>query len=574
MPRANIGEAWIALNSKITKFMSGIDKADKRMRTMSQNVTHYAKSFAKFGAMAGAAMAAVGTAVAVKGVKSTMAYALELHKLSKQTGMTVGDIHRLRYAVEQEHGDFASISKVIPILAKYMEYARQGMKTYSREFDAMGVAVTDSEGKLRDVYDVLLDMSDYFASKGISGTEKQAHAMALLGRRGAEMIPVLSKGREYFQLMGDEVERLSPGMGKLADMAKKWDDALTKLKYGMMGVWGVLAKALIPKLKEWAEKLGKWMESGKAQEWAQSVVGALSMIAEKVEEIGASPVFRALSGWAGLAVKEVKVGTEAYQKFWEEFETWGKAQAKRKPQTRYVPHMGVVGRPPVTEEEWKTPEMLSAFKETGEGARLWQLAIDSSRKPIEDLGKAGEKQDSVADKFKTAFQWGVNAANSLFGAAQAVGKAFQKAESIAEKLTRPIREAVLPSLRMRPGEAPGDFRARRQAERTAYRESMRERREGVIAQARLQMAGITPARPMFPGTAGVPALATVEPANLKLRAWAANLLHPEQAPWVKQVIAAVERKELSTENAMTMLANELMGFSRRMDAMQDDFKNR
>ncbi len=574
MAKANIGEAWIGLNSKITNFMRGIDKADKRMRTMSQNVMRYGKAFAKFGAMAGAAMAAVGTAIAVKGVKSTMAYALELHKLSKVTGITVRDLHRLRYAVEQEHGSFELLAKSFPLLAKNMEQAKYGLATYTREFKKLGYTDEEMKRGLTDLAEVFMRLVDYMANKAIPEQQKMALVLSLLGTRQKDLIPVLKLGREYFQLMGDEVERLSPGMGKLAAMSKAYDDVMTKLKYGMMGVWGVLAKVLIPKMQEWAEKLGKWMESGKAQEWAQSVVNALSMVAEKVEEIGASPVFRALSGWAGLAVKEVKVGTEAYQKFWEEFETWGKAQAKRKPQTRYVPHMGAVGRPPVTEEEWKTPEMLSAFKETGEGARLWQLAIDSSRKPIEDLGKAGEKQDSVADKFKTAFQWGVNAANSLFGAAQAVGKAFQKAESIAEKLTRPIREAVLPSLRMMPGEAPGDFRARRQAERTAYRESIRERREGVKAQARLQMAGITPARPMFPGTAGVPELATVEPANLMLRAWAAKLLHPKQASTVNKLLMAVERQQLSIEGAMTLMANMLLGTTRRVDTLGDDLKNR
>ncbi|MBU1864250.1 MAG: hypothetical protein KKH94_11345 [Candidatus Omnitrophica bacterium] len=132
---------------------------------------------------------------------------LEIDKFAKQTGLAADQIQKLQYAAKQEHLEVESLSKIFPILTKYMAYAGEGMLTYKREFDKMGISVLDAKGKLKTTYDVFMEMSTFMAGNGASDTEKLAIAMALLGRRGAEAMPFMKLGRQYLEEMGIEAEK-------------------------------------------------------------------------------------------------------------------------------------------------------------------------------------------------------------------------------------------------------------------------------------------------------------------------------------------------------------------------------
>ena len=210
------------------------------------------------------AIAAVAAAV-IKLRNEAKTYILQIDKMTKVTGMTTEEFTKLAYAADQEHASLETLSKSLPVLSKYMAYAQQGMETYKREFDKMGITVTNTEGKLKSSYQVLLEMADFMGRKGLNATEKMAIMMTLLGRRGAELIPMLRKGSAWFKTMGKEAEYLGIVLDKkTTDAIKKADDSLTMLKKSFLGVGIAIIKAIEPSIERAQNALIVYVKNARA----------------------------------------------------------------------------------------------------------------------------------------------------------------------------------------------------------------------------------------------------------------------------------------------------------------------
>jgi hypothetical protein len=238
------------------------DEASRQLDSVTRNVDASARRMQSAGKiMAGFGIA--GAAALGVIVRKGVSYGEMIDKISKQTGIAAEEVQKLKYAAEQEHLPFETLTKSIPILTKYMQYANEGMVTYKREFDRMGVSVVDGQGKLRSTYDVILDMAGYMSNQGVSAEEKMAVAMALLGRRGAEMLPFLKLGKEEIQRLAQEAEDLGAVMsGKDVAAAKKFSDELLRITAPLKVMTAELGISLLPILESWVEKgkrVIKWL---------------------------------------------------------------------------------------------------------------------------------------------------------------------------------------------------------------------------------------------------------------------------------------------------------------------------
>jgi hypothetical protein len=110
----------------------------------------------------------------------------------------------------------------------------------------LGIAVTDSAGKLRPMDEVMMEVADRFASME-NGAEKTALAIKLFGRSGSELIPFLNLGRAGLAELRKEAERLGIVMSDSdAAASDKFKDALVSLKASVQGVGMTIGKILIP----------------------------------------------------------------------------------------------------------------------------------------------------------------------------------------------------------------------------------------------------------------------------------------------------------------------------------------
>jgi len=240
--------------NKIEVIIGARDETGTALSSVEQKLQSVADNWKRVGKQM-MLVGGVGTTAMVGIIKSTTDFGNAIDKMRKQTGMTGEEIIKLRYAAEQEHASFEELTKSIPILTKYMQYAAEGMDTYKREFDRMGISVVDGEGNLRSAYEVLLDMADWMADEGVNENEKLATAMALLGRRGAGLVPFLKLGREEIARLGEEGFKLRGMTEKQISEFEAFGDEIYKMQETLAGLKDQIAIALLPMISLWVQKI-------------------------------------------------------------------------------------------------------------------------------------------------------------------------------------------------------------------------------------------------------------------------------------------------------------------------------
>lgn len=204
---------------------------------------------AKFGSV-GLAIAGVFEGITIKGAIDA---ADELSKLSQRTGITIEELSALKLGAELSNVSMEDLATGLKKLAVNMAAAAGGGKEAQATFDALGVKVTDTAGKVRSTDDVLGDLADKFASFK-DGPVKAADAVAVFGKAGDRLIPFLNLGRDGIQKLREEAEKLGIVIGgDLGKQAEDFNDNLTRLKAAAQGAKLALASELLPTLNSTLE---------------------------------------------------------------------------------------------------------------------------------------------------------------------------------------------------------------------------------------------------------------------------------------------------------------------------------
>jgi hypothetical protein len=189
-----------------------------------------------------AASAAVIASVALIGkaygaLKSAAALTNDIERQARVLGMSTDALQKLQYTAKMADVEAVSLAQGVKLLSRNMEDAAKGSGEASKYFQAMGVSVKDAQGNLRPLDAVMGDVADKFASWE-DGPRKIAIALALFGRAGEQMIPLLNQGSSGMRQFGEEADKLgvilSPGLIKkgsqLESNFKKLEASITAIK--------------------------------------------------------------------------------------------------------------------------------------------------------------------------------------------------------------------------------------------------------------------------------------------------------------------------------------------------------
>lgn len=187
-------------------------------------------------------VAAAGTAVSMAvGVKSAINTADGYAKLSQRLGIAVKDLGALAHAA-----DLSGVS--LDSVAMGVQFLSRNMVNQPKAFAALGIAVTDATGNLRDSQQVLNDLADKFTNMP-DGAQKTAIAMELVGRGGAALIPLLNGGSKAMDEMREEAEALGLVISeKTAKQAEQFNDNLSRVTSGLTGVFNIISAQVLPVL--------------------------------------------------------------------------------------------------------------------------------------------------------------------------------------------------------------------------------------------------------------------------------------------------------------------------------------
>lgn len=205
---------------------------------------------------AAAAIAAVAAAVGaaagamVNMTLETASTADELNTMSSVTGIAVETLQEMNYASELLDVSTDTMTGAMTKLTKNMASAADGSAPMIENFEALGVAVTDSAGNLRDNEDVFWDAIDALGNIQ-NETERDAAAMEIFGRSARELNPLIEAGSGAFEELAQEAHDVGYVMSDdMVDSFQDLDDNMKRLNNGATAAKNALGTVLLPVLTQ------------------------------------------------------------------------------------------------------------------------------------------------------------------------------------------------------------------------------------------------------------------------------------------------------------------------------------
>ncbi|MPZ58434.1 MAG: hypothetical protein GEU91_18465 [Rhizobiales bacterium] len=302
----------------------GADTAalDKGLKNSQSRLEKFGHSMRGVGAAVAASFAAIG-GIAVLAIKGAINEADKLGKMAQSIGIPVEELSRLKHAADLSGVSLEGLSKGVARLNRNIVEGAQGLQTPIRAFDALGIAIRNTDGSLKTVSQILPELAGKFATMR-DGPEKTAFAMQLLGRAGADMIPLLNGGAEGLRKMMREADELGLVIdSKTAKAAEDFNDNLTRLARVKDGLILKITAELLPALSRFSQVM---IDSAKntdiAKTAADFIVAAFTRIAF---EAASAVVFVQRFKAELLALHNLFAAPfgEQFSKAWEAFNNTG-----------------------------------------------------------------------------------------------------------------------------------------------------------------------------------------------------------------------------------------------------------
>ena len=301
----------IEAESKLKTFNTQLRKIGQvNLRAMSEQFKEMGTKLESAGqamrgiSTAAAALAASLGALTVKSGK----WADDLNTMSKRYSIGTKDLQMYSAAAELVDTDVEAIAKSHVKLEKTMLTASKGTGTAAEAFDALGVQITNADGSLRDGEQVWQETIKALGQME-NETQRDAYAMALMGRSASELNPLIEDGGETYQRLAETMAKYDLEFvdQDMLDRANEFNDSLDTIKaVGMVAFQQLgtqLAAYLAPAMEKVVDVVGRlanWFSQLSPR--TQAIIGALAAVVAVVAPllIGLGKVSFAISSIISL----------------------------------------------------------------------------------------------------------------------------------------------------------------------------------------------------------------------------------------------------------------------------------
>ena len=246
---AALGSLVVSLSANTAEFVAGMGRAayqtEQAMKQMKQD--------AEMVGQAIKGMAVVGAGALAVMVKMSIDAADNLRDMSQKTGIAVETLNGLGFAAGQAGGSLDSMVGAASKLNKTITEAAGGNKDAIEAFKVLGISVLDASGNLKTADVVMAEVADQFENFK-DGPEKSALALALFGKAGADMIPLLNDGGAAMRENTEYAKKYSGMTTELANASDNFNDTMGKLTLQQTGFANAITTAVLPVLQAIADK--------------------------------------------------------------------------------------------------------------------------------------------------------------------------------------------------------------------------------------------------------------------------------------------------------------------------------
>lgn len=286
MSSVSLGGLTVHLAADTAGFQTDMGRA---ARIVQQRSNEIRAEFAAIGrSMAGAFGAlSIGAAAGAFGVwiKGALDAQDKADELGQKIGLTATQVSKLSVAAKFSATDLEGVAKSMVKLAQNASASVAGSKQQAAAFNAIGVSVTNANGSIKDG-DQLLGEIAAKMSRYKDGAEKTTLAIALFGKTGADMIPMLNEGKEALEDWGKMAEQfgltVSVATGKAA---AEFADNVDKIHMAGQGIANTIAAELAPALAKASGEFVKFLRSDEWQKWLATIRAGARLVADHFGQI-------------------------------------------------------------------------------------------------------------------------------------------------------------------------------------------------------------------------------------------------------------------------------------------------
>ena len=255
---AVIGRMVVEIAANQAKFQRDLGKMQGNVSRFTKTAS---KSFKMLGGIMGVSLGAAGMIAGFKSIISkTAGVGDQFHKMSLRTGIATERLSALGYAAQISGTNIEVVEKSLRYASNIMLDFSQGVGEAKKTLEALGLTVTDSQGKLKNTADFLVEVADKFKDM-TDETKMAAYASELFGARaGTQLLPLLklgSKGIEDLTKKAKELGIVITTEG--AEKAAEYTDRMADLTGAFGGLKRTIGFELLPVMTVYAERMTQWV---------------------------------------------------------------------------------------------------------------------------------------------------------------------------------------------------------------------------------------------------------------------------------------------------------------------------
>ena len=232
---------------------AAFSSVQRGLQGLSATAAGMKNTFSAIGGVGGIA-GSLGIAALASTVKSAIDSLDALNDSVERLGVSAEDLSALNFAGKLNGVQADEMSDALKRLSVKMKDAADGGKEAGALFEALGIKVTDSSGRLKSADVVFAEVAESFSGME-DGAGKTAIAVEIFGKSGAKLVPVLNAGADGLKKMREEGEALGAIIdGKLVKQAAEFNDNLDRLKTVSAAAGISIASDLLPSLIQLSEE--------------------------------------------------------------------------------------------------------------------------------------------------------------------------------------------------------------------------------------------------------------------------------------------------------------------------------
>jgi hypothetical protein len=223
-----------------------VQKAAPKQKRLSELLKEGADAFAKYAIAAGAGVV-LG---AIKNlVTEHIKLGNEIAKTSQRLGVSVEGLQEYQFAAQSSGVETDQLADAFKDLNLRTADAMAGNQDAANAFKTLGVELTDAEGRIKTVEELLPELADGFAAQA-DQSQRAALATKTMGEAGLRLLPMLQNGSAELAKMRNRARELGGVMsGEAARAAEDTSQAIFELQTVSGGFATDIAVALTPAIK-------------------------------------------------------------------------------------------------------------------------------------------------------------------------------------------------------------------------------------------------------------------------------------------------------------------------------------